>query len=349
MMGGDRIPAEMASRWWSLTGQAAFVGLGGMTEAAIHSTVFVLQPDDTRWSAVPFGQPLANMHCRIVDDRGRDCPAWVGGELWVSGPGLALGYLKDPVRSAEKFVEDAGRRWYRSGDRVRYWPEGIIEYIGRTDQQIKIRGHRIELGEIETALLSHPQVLQASVGIVSPAARQLCASLVTLQPLSHATLRSWLQAQLPAYAVPEHYQFLAEMPLTANGKLDRRALQQQAERQLASAERQFLPPEGEIEQRVAALWQQLLQVAQVGREDNFFVLGGDSLIATRLIARMHEQSLTAPWPNSSPRQRWRHFVAMSDASIRCLTSRLAPMKPIVINRSRSAISSAPSGSVAPGK
>ncbi|EEG7920414.1 amino acid adenylation domain-containing protein [Salmonella enterica subsp. enterica serovar Newport] len=294
MMGGDRIPAEMASRWWSLTGQAAFVGLGGMTEAAIHSTVFVLQPDDTRWSAVPFGQPLANMHCRIVDDRGRDCPAWVGGELWVSGPGLALGYLKDPVRSAEKFVEDAGRRWYRSGDRVRYWPEGIIEYIGRTDQQIKIRGHRIELGEIETALLSHPLVLQASVGIVSSAARQLCASLVTLQPLSHATLRNWLQAQLPAYAVPEHYQFLVEMPLTANGKLDRRALQQQAERQLASAERQFLPPEGEIEQRVAALWQQLLQVAQVGREDNFFVLGGDSLIATRLIARMHEQSLTAP-------------------------------------------------------
>lgn len=294
MMGGDRIPAEMASRWWSLTGQAAFVGLGGMTEAAIHSTVFVLQPGDSRWSAVPFGQPLANMHCRIVDARGRDCPAWVGGELWVSGPSLALGYLKDPARSAEKFVSYAGRRWYRSGDRVRYWPEGTIEYIGRTDHQIKIRGHRIELGEIETALLNHPQVLQASVGIVSPAARQLCASLVTSQALSQATLRDWLQAQLPAYAVPEHYQFLAEMPLTANGKLDRRVLQQQAEQQLENAERQFQLPENEIEKQVAALWQQLLQVAAVGREDNFFVLGGDSLIATRLIARMREQNLSAP-------------------------------------------------------
>ncbi|QTP15664.1 non-ribosomal peptide synthetase [Serratia symbiotica] len=294
MMGGDRIPAEMASRWWSLTGNADFVGLGGMTEAAIHSTVFKLDPGDTRWSTVPFGRPLTNMFCRVVDAQGRDCPPWVGGELWVSGPGLALGYLKDAPRTAEKFVFDAGRRWYRSGDRVRYWPEGIIEYIGRRDHQIKIRGHRIELGEVEAALLSHPHITQVSVGVIAPAARQLCASLVATKPLSSEQLRSWLADILPGYAVPERYQQLDEMPLTANGKLDRRALQQRAEQQWLFTERCFNAPQGTIEQQVADLWQLLLQAKAVGRDDNFFVLGGDSLIATRLIAQMREKQLFAP-------------------------------------------------------
>lgn len=294
MMGGDRIPAELANTWWRLTAQAQFVGLGGMTEAAIHSTVFELLPDDTRWSAVPWGRPLAGMACRIVDNAGRDCPPWVPGELWVSGPGLACGYRKDDTRTAEKFVHHAGRRWYRSGDRVRYWPDGLIEYIGRTDHQVKIRGHRIELGEVEAALLSHPAVMQACVTVVTQPSRQLSAALVVNEAVDRAALRRWLQRMLPGYAIPEHYRLLDDVPLTANGKIDRNALQQQAQQEPLADKIPLTAPESEIERLVAGIWQDLLQVAQIWREDNFFMSGGDSLLATRAIARLRERQYSAP-------------------------------------------------------
>lgn len=205
MLGGDRIPVALAQRWWRCTAGAPFVGLGGMTEAAIHSTLFVLHADDPRWTTVPFGTPLPNMYCRIVDALGRDCPPWVAGELWVSGPGLALGYRNDPKRTAEKFVQHAGRRWYRSGDRARYWPDGTIDYLGRNDQQIKIRGHRIEPGEVEAALMRHPAIHRACVTVVEPVARQLCATLVTDENNSASVWQSGLQPLLPGYAIPEHY------------------------------------------------------------------------------------------------------------------------------------------------
>lgn len=294
MMGGDRIPVTLASRWWRLCGGAPFVGLGGMTETAIHATSFVLHADDPRWSSVPYGQPLRNMYCRIVDARGRDCPAWVAGELWVSGPGLANGYRNDAERTAEKFVLHAGRRWYRSGDRVRYWPDGVIEYLGRTDHQVKIRGHRIEPGEVEAALMRHPAVLQACVTVVEHAARQLNAALVVTEEMGDNAWRQWLQRTLPPYAIPEHYQVLSELPLTVNGKVDRTRLRRLAELQLASHRTANNPPEGNIECEVAALWCELLKVDAVSREDNFFVLGGDSLIATRLITALRERHLAAP-------------------------------------------------------
>lgn len=294
MMGGDRIPVALASRWWRLTSGAPFVGLGGMTEAAIHATAFVLHADDPRWSSVPYGQPLHNMYCRVVDALGRDCPAWVTGELWVSGPGLAIGYRNDAERTAEKFVLHAGRRWYRSGDRVRYWPDGVIEYLGRTDHQVKIRGHRIEPGEVETALMRHPAIQCACVTVVELAAQQLSASLVVTEDRGANAWRQWLLRSLPAYMIPEHYQVLPELPLTANGKIDRTRLRRMAELQLASHHMPSSAPEGEIEGQVAALWAELLNVSKVSREDNFFVLGGDSLIATRLMARLRERNLSAP-------------------------------------------------------
>lgn len=294
MLGGDRIPVTLAERWWRRTAGAPFVGLGGMTEAAIHSTLFVLHADDPRWTTVPFGTPLPNMYCRIVDALGRDCPPWVAGELWVSGPGLALGYRNDAARTAEKFVEHAGRRWYRSGDRARYWPDGTIDYLGRHDQQIKIRGHRIEPGEVEAALMRHPAIHSACVTVVESAARQLCATLVTDENNSASVWQSWLQPRLPRYAIPEHYVVVSALPVTENGKTDRARVERLAAAQVTLTRTTRSAPENDIERQVAALWATLLNVDSVSREDNFFVLGGDSLVATRLIAALRERQLSAP-------------------------------------------------------
>jgi amino acid adenylation domain-containing protein len=292
MLGGDRILPELAQRWWRATGDAGFVGLGGMTEAAIHSTVYPLGRDDSGWTVVPYGRPLDNMSCRVADRHGRDCPAWVVGELWVSGPGVAIGYRGDPQRTADKFVAHAGRRWYRSGDQVRYRPDEVIEFLGRADNQVKIRGHRIELGEVEAVLSTHPAVEQVLVVVVTPAARQLCALVVLRDGGDADELREWMQARLPRYAVPEHIRAVPRFPLTANGKIDRRALTLEAEQALRGEAAPHQAPEGEIEQRVAASWRSLLAVPEVGRDDNFFVLGGDSLIATRLMAELRQAGLT---------------------------------------------------------
>lgn len=265
-----------------------------MTEAAIHSTLFVLHADDPRWTTVAFGTPLPNMYCRIVDALGRDCPSWVAGELWVSGPGLALGYRDDAERTAEKFVECAGRRWYRSGDRARYWPDGNIDYLGRNDQQIKIRGHRIEPGEVEAALMRHPAIHNACVTVVAQAARQLCATLVTDENNSASVWQGWLQPLLLRYAIPEHYVIVPALTVTENGKTDLASVERLAASQITLARTARSAPENDIERQVAALWAKLLNVDSVNCEDNFFVLGGDSLIATRLIAALRERQLSAP-------------------------------------------------------
>ncbi|WP_166302532.1 non-ribosomal peptide synthetase [Bradyrhizobium sp. 2S1] len=291
MLGGDRILPELAQRWWRVTNDAPFVGLGGMTEAAIHSTCHQLGLDETGWSVVPYGHPLDNMSCRVVDRHGRDCPAGVAGELWVSGPGVAIGYRGDPERTADKFVAHGGRRWYRSGDHVRYRVDGVIEFLGRADNQVKIRGHRIELGEVEAVLSAHPSVEQVLVVVVAPVARQLCALAVLRDDTDVAELREWAAARLPKYAVPEHYQRVPQFPLTANGKIDRKILTRQAEQALRSEAQPRRAPAGEIEQRVAGFWQSLLSAPDVGRDDNFFVLGGDSLIATRLMAELRQAGL----------------------------------------------------------
>lgn len=298
MLGGDRILPDLAQRWWRAAKDATFVGLGGMTEAAIHSTVYPLSREDSGWTVVPYGRPLDNMACRVVDLHGRDCPAWVAGELWVGGPAVAIGYRGDPDRTAGRFVMHAGQRWYRSGDQVRYRPDGVIEFLGRIDNQVKIRGHRIELGEVEAVLSTHPAVEQALVVVVALATRQLCALVALRQACDPGELRQWMAARLPRYAVPEHVQVLQHFPLTPNGKLDRKALTQEAERALRDESAPLLDgtaqgraAQGEVEQVVSECWHRLLAVPEVGRQDNFFVLGGDSLLATRLMAELQWRGL----------------------------------------------------------
>nr|WP_092071402.1 non-ribosomal peptide synthetase [Dendrosporobacter quercicolus]NSL49370.1 non-ribosomal peptide synthetase [Dendrosporobacter quercicolus DSM 1736]SDM25888.1 yersiniabactin nonribosomal peptide synthetase [Dendrosporobacter quercicolus] len=170
MLSGDWIGLDLPPRLNELAPQCRLVAMGGATEASIWSNYFdVALPLPENWTSVPYGRPLSNQKYRIVDGKGRDCPDWVAGELWIGGAGVALGYKGDPKLTAERFVDYSGSRWYRTGDLGRYWPDGNIEFLGRKDFQVKIKGHRIELGEIEVALREHPEVRNAVVQAVGPA------------------------------------------------------------------------------------------------------------------------------------------------------------------------------------
>lgn len=291
MLGGDWVGTDLPVRLWEQVAGCRFAALGGMTEAAIHSTVYeITVTPPTYWRAIPYGRPLRNMRCRVVDSQGRDCPDWVPGELWVGGPGVALGYRNDPERTAVRFVIHDGLRWYRTGDRARYWPDGTLEFLGRTDHQVKIRGHRIELGEIEAVLRAHQKVGYAVAVVVGEQTRQLAAAVTASDRLPASSvepedLLRWTADRLPDYMVPERIITLDKPPITRNGKIDRDEI-----RRLLTigsvVQMKFQPVCGAIEDAVARVWSDLLGIERVGREDSFFALGGDSLSATRAISRL---------------------------------------------------------------
>lgn len=179
LLGGDWVHVDLPARLAAAAPGCRFVGLGGTTETAIHSTVCEVRSVPESWRSVPYGTPLRNVHCRVVDPTGRDCPDWVPGELWIGGLGVANGYRADPVRTADRFVEYQGQRWYRTGDNARYWPDGTLEFLGRRDNQVKIRGHRTELGEIESALEAHPQISRAVTAVLGERTTKLVAAVTS--------------------------------------------------------------------------------------------------------------------------------------------------------------------------
>ncbi|MYY19076.1 MULTISPECIES: non-ribosomal peptide synthetase [Streptomyces] len=287
LLGGDWIGLGQPGRLRTLVPGCRFVALGGMTEAAVHSTVFEVEEPDPAWTSVPYGVPLRNTRARVVDGRGRDCPDLVPGELWVGGPGVANGYRGDPGRTRERFVEYEGERWYRSGDLARYRPDGLLEFLGRADHQVKIGGHRIELGEVESALEDDPGLLHAVATVLDTPVRHLAAA-VSARDAAHDAdaVRARAAQRLPAHMVPERVLVLDALPLTANGKLDRAAVHRALTETTDQDGPRTSAPAGPVETVVAAVWADLLAVAEVGRESGFFLLGGDSLVATRMIGRL---------------------------------------------------------------
>ncbi|GGJ87049.1 non-ribosomal peptide synthetase [Pseudomonas matsuisoli] len=294
LLSGDWIGLDLPARLDACS-EARLFALGGATEASIWSNfIEVEHPIPEDWTSIPYGQPLTNQQYRVVDGQGRDCPDWVAGELWIGGSGVADGYRGAPTLTAERFVEHDGVRWYRTGDRGRYWADGTLEFLGRQDHQVKVRGHRIELGEIETALKAQPGVEHAVVVTVGKPASLAAALVITPVPddttARIAALRQTLGQALPEYMVPSHIVLLDALPLSANGKVDRGALVHLLSEQHRVSET-FEAPEGEVEQKVAALWSRLLGVDRVGRRQRFFELGGDSLLATQVIAELKAQGL----------------------------------------------------------
>ncbi|MGW3284851.1 amino acid adenylation domain-containing protein [Streptomyces sp. NPDC001002] len=286
LLGGDWVGTDLPGWLAERAPGCRFVGLGGTTETAIHSTVCEVTDAQVpaHWRAVPYGTPLRNVRCRVVDAQGRDCPDWVPGELWIGGDGVALGYRRDPERTAEKFPEGDGIRWYRTGDLARYWPDGTLEFLGRRDHQVKLRGFRIELGEVEAALAGHPAVRRAVAGVTRAQGVQLAAT-VAAEDVTEDDLREWARTVLPPHMVPARIVVVRELPLTSNGKLDRRTVAQLWE---SAQELEHRAPGTALENVVARIWGDVLGTGRVGLDDGFFALGGDSVLATVIVSRLRE-------------------------------------------------------------
>ncbi|MCF2533539.1 non-ribosomal peptide synthetase [Yinghuangia soli] len=291
LLGGDWVGVDLPPRLHAQVPGCRFLGLGGTTETAIHSTIQEVHAGAVPggWTSVPYGTPLRNVRCRVVDAQGRDCPDWVAGELWIGGAGVADGYRADPERTADRFVAVDGVRWYRTGDRARCWPDGTLEFLGRADDQVKIRGFRIELGEVEAALAEHPGVRHATALVVrGGAAPRLGAVVVAADgdAPSEADIAAHVALRLPAHMVPDRIVVTGELPLTANGKVDRRALAALAEARAATGG--HTKPATPLEKAVALVWAQVLKADAVGADEDYFLLGGDSVLATVITGRLRE-------------------------------------------------------------
>jgi amino acid adenylation domain-containing protein len=294
MLSGDWIPVTLPDRARSLVPGLKVVSLGGATEASIWSVCYPVHAVDPAWPSIPYGRPLANQTVQVLDAGLRPRPAWATGELYIGGAGLARGYWRDPARTASSFIVHprTGERLYRTGDLGRYRPDGVIEFLGREDGQVKVRGHRIELGEVETALAAHPAVRSAVVAAVPdrdrPGYRALAGYLTCpdQSPPDPDDLRAYLLDRLPAHMVPATFTVLDTIPLTANGKVNRAALPLPSEPDTCPDG--YVPPRTAVEGLLAAEYATMLGVERVGAHDDFFRLGGDSLMGTRFVARLRQ-------------------------------------------------------------
>ncbi len=304
IIGGEQALAPRLRSWWSAVGSAPprLVNTYGPTEATIVTTCCDLAPDDegAGTSAGAIGSPVPNSRVEVLDPWLVPTPPGVAGELHIGGAGLARGYLGRPALTAERFLPDPwselpGQRLYRTGDLVRHGPTGKLEFRGRVDHQVKIRGVRVETGEVAAALLRHPGVRDAVVVARRQAgegASRLAAYWVPAgdSAPSAGELRAFVGRSLPAAMIPSWFVVLAALPLTRAGKLDRRALPAPGAGAVVST-RSASPPDGPVEEQLASVWAAVLDQQQVGRDDNFFELGGDSILAMQVVARAHRMGL----------------------------------------------------------
>jgi len=290
LFGGERIDSRRVRQVLGGAGPEIFCHVYGPTESTTFATWHRLSSADLGGGAIPIGRPISNTTAYVLDSVMRPVAPGEIGELYLGGDGLAHGYLGRPRLTAQSFVPSPfaeGRRLYRTGDKVRWREDGTIEFIGRLDDQIKLRGHRIEIGEIEFWLRSQPGLSQAVAAVREDASgeKRIVAYVVpdAGAPMDiAAAVQDELRRQLPPYMQPDAIVALPVLPLTRNGKVDRKALPDPA----PAAERRFTAPRGDMEERLAALWRDVLGIAQIGRDENFFDLGGHSLRATQLVSRI---------------------------------------------------------------
>ena len=321
MMSGDWIPIDLPYRIKGMGAMVKVVSLGGATEASIWSILYPIEKVEPQWTSIPYGRPMVNQSFHVLNHALAPCPVWVPGQLYIGGVGLAKGYLRDAGKTRASFITHSrtGERLYRTGDLGRYLLDGNIEFLGREDFQVKIRGHRIELGEIETTLLQHPGVCQAVV-IASGETREntrLVAYVVPNQDVVKAdlgkkegldsaqskgsgraaiaadarpnrtladSLREFLRRKLPEYMVPSNVLLLEMLPLSANGKVDRKALPKPENVKLKTTAT-HVEPRTEWERVLADIWREVLGIEKIGVNDNIFELGGNSLKAIQIIVR----------------------------------------------------------------
>uniref|UniRef100_A0AAE9IE59 Amino acid adenylation domain-containing protein n=1 Tax=Paenibacillus polymyxa TaxID=1406 RepID=A0AAE9IE59_PAEPO len=290
VFGGEQASRSHVEKALRVLGEGKLINGYGPTETTVFATTWAVDRSVYDTGVIPIGRPLNNTTAYIVNTAGQLQPIGVAGELCVGGDGVARGYLNRPELTAERFVENPwnpGTRMYRTGDLARWREDGTVEYLGRLDEQVKIRGHRIELGEIETALLSHPGIREAVVTAARDAQghSSLRAYVVSDEEWSATELRRHLGASLPGYMIPDSFTGLERLPLTPNGKVDKRAL---PEPQWEPGN-EYIAPSNEIEEQLAALFSEVLGVPRVSVQDTFFELGGHSLKAMTLASRIHKE------------------------------------------------------------
>ncbi len=308
LVGGEALPTGLAQQLVAdLPGEV--INMYGPTETTIWSTTSVVKDPESATGAIDIGRPMANQRIYILDAQLQPVPVGVPGELWIGGDGVARGYLNRPELTREKFIANPFAETlnsnpetptsapgvpgalYRTGDLVRFRADGVVEFLGRVDHQVKVRGHRIELGEIEAALMQHSEVRQAVVVLRTdnPDDPQLAAYVIAAGAVAPApnTLRDFLKQKLPDHMVPAVYVSLEAMPMTPNGKIDHKALPA-PEGNRVKGEGVFVAPTGNVEPQVAAIWKDILHVEQIGVDDNFFDFGGHSLQVVQVQNRLRE-------------------------------------------------------------
>jgi amino acid adenylation domain-containing protein len=294
IFGGEALELQSLRAWVERHGDnhPRLINMYGITETCVHVTYRPITRDDIeskRGSVI--GAPIPDLRVSLRDRYGQLVPFGVPGEMYVGGPGLAKGYLNRPELTAERFIPDPSspnERLYRSGDLARRLPDGDLEYLGRIDQQVKIRGFRIEMGEIESALTEHPSVREAVVVVRTISGENALVAYVVLidsSSILNNDLRAHLRKKLPHYMLPQTIEILSALPLNRNGKVDRQALPPPTKPSTKAANFELRTS---TEQRVAAVWEEVLETDSVGPDDNFFERGGQSLLAARVASRLRE-------------------------------------------------------------
>ena len=289
MVGGEAFPKPLLETLKQIKGMRIY-NMYGPTETTVWSTVKEL----TETEEISIGKPIANTQVYVVNKANQPQPIGVAGELWIGGDGLARGYLDRPELMEEKYIQnplERGERVYRTGDLARFSPNGEIEFLGRIDHQVKIRGYRIELGEIENRLLSHEAVKETVVVAKAETNgnQYLCAYVVGDRELTIPELREHLAKELPEYMIPSYFIQLEKLPHTPNGKVDRKELPDPKLFHIQNDE--YLEPRNETEQELVKVWQEVLEIDRISITDNFFLIGGNSIKAVQVIARLNEYSL----------------------------------------------------------
>ncbi len=315
MMSGDWIPVNLPGKIRAQRPNARLISMGGATEASIWSIWYPIEEVGSGWKSIPYGKPMANQEFHVFTEDLRPRPDWVTGQLFIGGIGLAKGYWRDSEKTAGSFMThpETGQRLYRTGDLGRFHPNGNIEFFGREDFQVKISGFRIELGEIESALARHPGIKEVVVIAREdrPGEKRLVAYLVPKETPgpSGADLSRHLGDQLPEYMVPSAFVTLEKLPLSLNGKVDRKALPEpDAARPELGA--RYATPRTPAERKLAEIWTELLGVKETGIHDNFFELGGDSILAIQIISRARQVGLQI-----APRQFFQHQTIAELAAV----------------------------------
>jgi amino acid adenylation domain-containing protein len=298
VIGGEAISPSTVRLWRQIQPGVRMVNEYGPTETVVGCVVYEIPTDDELTGSVPIGRPIANTRIYLLDRYLRPVPVGVTGEIYIGGAGVARGYLNRPELTAERFTanpfaDEPMGRMYKTGDLGRYLADGTIEYLGRNDFQVKVRGFRIELSEIEAALVTHPEVGEAVVLAREEGEEgKRLVAYYSGEEVGAEALRTHLSSALPKYMIPEAFVHLESMPLTLNGKLDRRALPPPEDR--AYVRRGYEPPTSEVEIRLARIWTEVLKLERVGRHDNFFELGGHSLLAMRLVSKLKQMEIVVP-------------------------------------------------------